>query len=179
METKVTKVNLLCKRWKGWICVCERIGIKEKLFRYRRAELRRAVRPADTQHKQTHHFSFKDKKHTHTHTGDMYMSEYVSVGCQLHAASAMTRRDWAPQSFFPRRAVTNVQWQVHSQATGLGPATLAAVGTGVRETRREPHCCGTGAEGEWREGMVLTFAELGFLWIIFFPESRFDKLVIS
>ena len=51
---------------------------------------------------------------------------------------------------------------------GLGPAALAAVETGVRETRGRPHYCDTGAEGKWREGMVFTFGELGFLGIIHF-----------
>ena len=54
---------------------------------------------------------------------------------------------------------------------GLGPAALAAVETGVRETRGRPHYCDTGAEGKWREGMVFTFGELGFLGIIFSPRA--------
>ena len=64
--------------------------------------------------------------------------------------SAMTRRDWTLESFFPRGDVRNEQRQVQSQATGLCPAALDAVGsgTGVRETRGKPHCCDTGAEGK-------------------------------
>ena len=53
---------------------------------------------------------------------------------------------------------------------------LAAVETGVRETRGKPHCCDTGA-GKWWEGMVFTFGGPGFLWIIF--SSRAALILIS